>query len=328
MSDDYVQLTIDQLKEQYENITELRPKIEEVKRAAENFVKSYRLYEKQVNQDFKGKSAKTIRHHLDNVLFEQGVRKKFDIFQNLINLYFNQSVKVAYVYFDPNQNNQAVIALIDNDMTGLELGGPYNKVQYDLKEIQIILKDDTYNSTLLDAAQKSIYARWQIAKKHVGRGTYLPILWLINRQWGGAMVNNLGTIAEAYVNFYVNKYEFYGSLEENVQTYILDQNYGAASVDNASGFLIGDVQVGNVALAVKKQGASAMNMKRVLEFTEDILNQGFSETTINLFKEKWIQDEKNKAIKAQVKNGIDNRIEDTAKHAIEEDLIKMGIIKK
>lgn len=322
MNDDYVTLTIDELKKEYENITELRPKVEEIRQAAQDFIQNYRYYEAQVKKEFQGKSNKTMRHHLDNVLFDKKVREKFDIFQNLINLYFHQAVKVAYVYFDPKQQYQAVIALIENDGTGLEINSLYNKVEYNLNEINLILKDDTYDSTLLDAAQKSIYARWQIAKKHIGRGTYLPILWFIDNEWGGAMVNNLGTIAEAYVNFYVNKYEFYKTLEENVRIYILHPEYGAASVDNASGFLIGDVKIGNVALAVKKQSARPMNMKKIVEFTEDILKQGFSESSINLFKERWVDIEKEKARKAQVKNHIDKKIEATSLSFVKEELLE------
>ena len=43
-------------------------------------------------------------------------------------------------------------------------------------------------------------------------------------------VNNLGTISEAYAGFYLSKYQFSGSLESDVGTYLVA---GCAAVDVA-----------------------------------------------------------------------------------------------
>jgi hypothetical protein len=125
---------------------------------------------------------------------------------------------------------------------------------------------------LLDATEQSIYSRWQIAKAHTKKTRYLPILWQTASGWAGAKVNNLGTIAEAYVNFYINQYVFASHLEENVGVYIMHPEYGAYAVDNASGFLIGDTSIGNIHFAVKKESASPMNLKKVYQETKAILS--------------------------------------------------------
>ena len=125
---------------------------------------------------------------------------------------------------------------------------------------------------MLDAAEQSIYSRWQIAKAHTKKTRYLPILWQTPTGWAGAKVNNLGTIAEAYVNFYINEYKFSNHLEENVGIYIMDKDLGAYAVDNASGFLIGDTSINSIHFAVKKDSASPMNLKKVYDETKKILD--------------------------------------------------------
>lgn len=147
-------------------------------------------------------------------------------------------IKVMYVYMDP-ETGKVLLGVTENSTEALHKTN-YGAIQYHLNNIKNIFKIEDYDSTLLDAAEQSIYARWQIAKFVTGKNRYLPILWKINGIWEGAKVNNLGTIAEAYVNFYLAKYVFSGELESDVRTYILE---GAAAVDNASGFLIGDASI-------------------------------------------------------------------------------------
>ena len=121
-------------------------------------------------------------------------------------------MKIMYVYMDP-LTGAITLSVEDNTIELLQINKNYKSVQYHLNSIRNIFKMDDYDSTLLDATQQSIYARWQIAKSHTKKSQWLPILWKINNKWAGAKVNNLGTIAEAYVNFYISKYNFSSYLE-------------------------------------------------------------------------------------------------------------------
>ena len=211
------------------------------------------------------------------LMLQEGARAAFYKFQNAINAYFGQQIQVIYTYIDPNSGKITLTAL-DNTEQHLSINEHIGYVEYNLKKIYNIIVAENYDSTLLDAAQQSIYARWRIAKlKMPHRTRFLPILWKEdNGKWSGVTVNNLGTISEAYVNFYVNKYQqFTQNLEHNVKDFIMNEQYGARAVDNASGFLIGDISYGNgkLQLAVKKQSAAPMNMKKVYQYTKEIIDK-------------------------------------------------------
>ena len=246
------------------------PNIEEVRQAALSFCHEYEQAQKEY-QTWLSSSGKTkSRRKQNEIMLLSGARAAFDVFQNKINAYFHQMMKIMYVYMDP-KTGAITLSVLDNSVSALTLDPNYGAVQYHLNEIKNVFQIEDYDSVLLDAAEQSIYSRWQIAKQHTKKSRYLPILWRAQGGWAGAKINNLGTIAEAYVNFYINKYIFTSNLEENVGIYILHPTYGAVAVDNASGFLIGDTSIDNIHFAVKKETASPMNLKKVYDETKKIL---------------------------------------------------------
>ena len=274
-----------ELEQEYANFT--KPTIEEIKWLATSFCEAYKRLEneKKINE--------LSRRRRNIEFFENHVFDLFEEFQRKINLYFNQYMIVLYTYIDengqfilsPQTDGSNALQALENDR-GLEI------VQYHLDKIETIFKHEDYDSSLLDATGKDIYYRWNRAREHCKKlkGRYLPILWKINGEWGGAQVNNLGTIAEAYANFYTNKYDGFikGNNEQNVKTFIMDDTYGAYAVDNASGFLIGDVSVGHIHFAVKKDTASPMNLKRVYDSVREILDN----FDIEKLKDEFITKEK------------------------------------
>lgn len=276
----------------------LRPSREEVRQAAQKFLKSYEDSQKKYNQLLKQAGRKK-SSHLKQWAELEVARTDFDNFQNSINAYYGQLMKIMYVYMDPS-TGAITLSVEDNTTELLQINKNYKSVQYHLDSIKNIFKMDDYDSTLLDATQQSIYARWQIAKSHTKKSQWLPILWKINNKWAGAKVNNLGTIAEAYVNFYISKYNFSSYLEQNVSTYILHPQLGAAAVDNASGFLIGDSSAlnGKIQFAVKKDLASPMQMKKVADEVRKVID---SEDFLEQIAYRFVEEEKEKAIRNQVK---------------------------
>ena len=266
--DELFKIGTEELQQEFYN-TE-KPNIEEVKKAAQKFVSEYEKANQTYDILSKGRTKRSSRL-MSRIELEEGAREAFDDFQNKINLYYNQMVKVMYVWMD-RSSGKVTLSAIDNNISALAIS-KYGSVEYRLKELKNIFEIEDYDPAFLNAAEQSIYARWNIARGRYRNNRYLPILWQINGVWGGAKVNNLGTIAEAYVNFYLNKYEFSKFLGQDVAIYILHPTYGAVAVDNASGFLIGDTSIGNIQFAVKKETASPMNLKKVYNLTQEILSE-------------------------------------------------------
>lgn len=291
-----LELGLTDLAEELKNT--VQPTKEQVIEAARDFCIKYKdaeqIYQNWLNTQGRTKSSKRMKQ----VIQLQQVRESFDKFQNLINLYFHQAMLVMYVYMSP-ETGAVQLATTENSVQNLRINPTYGQVEYYLQDIKSLLFNlDDYDSTALDAAESSIYARWNRARQVCKKGRYLPILWYLGH-WEGALVNNLGTIAEAYVNFYLNKYQFSGMLEADVKTYITNSNYGAMAVDNASGFLIGDVSYKGLHFAVKKQNASPMNLKKVYDEVNKILND--ESFDLELLKDIFIHQEQQKAKHNQVK---------------------------
>lgn len=297
----------------------IKPAQEEVRKKAIDFLNAYENAQKKYQAALEEQRIKKSRRLKQQIELEIA-RSAFDDFQNSINAYYDQLVKIMYVYMDP-ETGEVILSPQDNTTELLEVNETYGSVQYHLNEIkkQFKFKQEDYDSTLLDATEQSIYARWNIAKKRTKSNRFLPILWKIGNTWEGAKVNNLGTIAEAYVNFYLAKYQFSNYLEQNVKTYILDEKYGAAAVDNMSGFLIGDTQVlspmkRSIQFAVKKDTASPANMAEVYEETKKVIEA--ADFTEQLSK-RFIDVEKGKAKQNQVKK-LSESIENTYNGLIQE----------
>jgi hypothetical protein len=91
-----------------------------------------------------------------------------------------------------------------------------------------------------------------------GMGSAFIVFWENEGKWETMRVSSEGDINEAYANFYLNKKYFYFKkmIERDINTYMLDKNYGVIAVDNISGLLQGDVNVDNIAYAIKSRGAS------------------------------------------------------------------------
>ncbi len=198
-------------------------------------------------------------------LQEEAYDKLF-IAQNLFNNYFGQHMQMIFVTDDQQ------LILIDNSREDI-LRNQYGGLQYALskiKEVQGILKeliaDDDYDPSLLKITNLEVNRRWDIAIATHRKKQHLPILWKSGQGWLMAYVNNKGTIAEAYANFFINKFKFSGQLEPDVGTYVTNETYGMRAVDNTSGFVVGDVQAGDnnfVQFGIKKEGASLMGLYKI-----------------------------------------------------------------
>lgn len=273
-----IEISIEELEKESKKIFEsqdIGQKRIEVEERARTFLTNYQLYEnKRVKVGQFGVSSKMEAAIINSQRQLEIVRKSFYDFQNSLNEYYQMQVKVLFVFH--TETNEPKIAIFDNNIEHLGVTH-YGGLQYEMGEIEQILTEKDYDSTKLNATEKDIvFVRWVTAKQVIKKSRFLPILWKINGKWAGAKVNNLGTISEAYVKFYVNHFDkFTNDLEKNVCIFIRHPSYGVASVDNASGLLIGDVDnFPSLNLAVKKESASPMNMIKVKNAIEKILKEG------------------------------------------------------
>lgn len=223
--------------------------------------------------------------------FQLETYEKFFKFQNLFNEYFQQRIQMLFVY--RNESGEFKLGLLENDLSHVIIN-KYGSLEYNINQIQNIMKLEIaeYDSTSLNETANEIYRRWDIAKSVYHRSVGLPILWNINGRWNGRKVNNKGTIAEAYANFYIHQIILEGDIENRVQTYVIDKEYGMLSVDNTLGFVVGDINVGQIQYAVKSQRAGLMGMHQVYKYIQNIknlLNSGLEEEALKKLFEQTSQ---------------------------------------
>lgn len=239
---------------------------EKVKKAAEDFRKKY-----EINFDI-------VKRPRDNKYTAKELRSSFFKFQNAVNNYLGQEVKVLYVFKD--ENGTYHLTTFNNAADPNHFRGK-NYTQYYLKELKKELDKQECQEFVqkLDKSQNTVITRYNIAKSKLKLIAGIPLLWKMRNVWQGIIVDNEGTIAEAYANFFINKIninENYPNIfpknnkEQQVEDYAMNP-YGLISVDNASGFFIGDISYEATQFAVKKENASPMKMKAVYEKIDEIL---------------------------------------------------------
>lgn len=127
----------------------------------------------------------------------------------------------------------------------------------------------------LDATFKEVYQRSLISKKKTtGMHGAFYIFWKPGNKWERYKVTSKGTLGESYFAFFINEFDnFADFIEQAIDTFMREQGMGVMFVDNASGFLRGDVSKNGVEYAVKATGASAMGYIQIVkEYAEEIFN--------------------------------------------------------
>lgn len=199
---------------------------------------------------------------------QEAAYKDFFDFQNKFNSYFGQKITMTYIF--QSADGGFHLGLFDNDMSHVARGA-YSRLTYQINNINKIFQYDMneYNADILNNTFREVLYRWGVALSTHKKKVWLPLLWKMGG-WAGVKVNNQGTLAEAYANFYINKVTFNGSMEQKVANFILNKEHGAMSVDNTSGFAIGDINKGNVQFAVKKNKSGLMGMAQVYNIIQQL----------------------------------------------------------
>lgn len=289
--------------------------LEDVIIELEKFEKMYTQYRSMLVAKRKAKQLQSsnlaaLRTQIEQE--QQIVYEQFFIFQNKFNAYFGRKIQMLFVI----PKDGIKLALADNDLKHVVVN-QYGSLEYQINDLSLtLLKENEYDSSLLDDTANSVYARWDAAKAKLKKSVGLPILWRTSNGWDGRKVNNRGTIAEAYANFYINQVELQGDLEYRVGTYVCDGVYGMMSVDNTMGFALGDIDRGHVQYAVKSQRAGLMGMHRVYQYIRSIRKMLGQNITDKALVSQLMEKVSQKGKVKQVTNLVATNIEQEYSHLI------------
>lgn len=217
------------------------------------------------------------------------IYKQFFKIQNLINTYAGRKIVMTYVFIDDDGNRE--IRISENDVshltvtTGYGPRGPYNKLSYDVNNNYKILKNSLpeKENNILQRTVKEVENRYNKYKKN--------ILWKPFDKWIGYKLSTKGPINEAYVNFFIHEAKLLNSLEKDINTFMLDDRYGAIKADATKGYMIGDVEKNNIQYAVKGQYGSPQGIRDVINAFRKMVDSDFNESDLNNFIKKYTEDE-------------------------------------
>lgn len=220
-------------------------------------------------------------------------------FQLAVNNYMGIKIEMAYVWLSPKtgriemgrENLTAQELSIDRKSSshGGGLSARYkitaNKVAA-MKRFQAQL--ESYDSKYLDEALLTSYDRYRSTRKKLGQ-SYGLVWWkTLKNKTSAVRMSSAGPLGEAYIAFYSNLYKgFKNNLEQNIETFILHNQYGAIKADTMSGFLYGDVQgADGTYYAVKMKGASAMGTEEIIALAKQIESSTNVSSVISAFEER------------------------------------------
>ena len=237
------------------------------------------------------------REELKKIIDDKKSQNKFDkdfnsfirgviTFQKELNIFMGNPQSIYIVYQDSNEEKigtpkVAEINLLEG--TGIEdfvkmrisssknnyqIGGSFTNITkaHQEKLRASIVKTDK-DVELLNMTYRNIMERTEIFKdlmkdrKNKGKGymqSSFYLLWKTRRFWDGILVQSLGSVNEAYVNFYIN-----GFTPENIGKEFCIKHYaeeGILKVDKNPGLYEGDIN-GNI--QVKSGGASFLGLDQV-----------------------------------------------------------------
>lgn len=219
--------------------------------------------------------------------------------QNLMNSLIGQRIVMTYVHVD--ENGRREIRVSENDISHLGISEgmswkqqPFHKLTYDVANHYNILKNSLpqeENETLQQTAME-VEKRYLEHKK--------KILWFYPDIWKGFKLNSKGPINEAYVNLYIHNIKLLGTLEGNIDIFMLGE-YGAIRADSTKGFMIGDVSRDGIQYAVKGAFGSPQGITEVAKSLEKIQQEDFSRASYEAFIKHYTKEELDKEYQPHIK---------------------------
>lgn len=226
-------------------------------------------------------------------------------FQNKLNEFLGQQVKMIFVVEGADgpelyEMTSEEILRFDYSSSN-KLSARYKVTNEDLgkslKKLEITESNLNFSLTGLKTTYSEVLQRYRISRSQNLRF----LMWKPGNSWKKMVISAEGDINEAYAAFvFLNKASpsFKRSMEYNVG----DFAQGIAAVDNMSGLLKGDVSVGNIEYGIKSAGASALGLKQMEMLATQILQEDFSQESLQKIQQKMIN-------RARTRNHIEDLID-------------------
>lgn len=262
-------------------------------------------------------------------------------YQKLLNEAIGQDTKTVYLYRSPNGKTVKILELDDkyiadslqmssnsgnltlrfkdalHSKTGLGLlDNNNNKILYEnIKETQ--------DEAKLMATYNEVYRRGQISREKTFKYSnkrILLILWRPDGYWRKMTVSSFGDINEALLSFYLQKRfeEFNLSIEDNVETFLLDKHSGVLQVSNLSGLLQGDITLGDIEYAAKSKGASELGYKQIISMAQALAISSPEKLRRIILQKKQELSDKAKTRNWVLEEDLDKILNEKVNKAIEE----------
>lgn len=234
--------------------------------------------------------------------------------------YLGKQMKTLYLYQD---GNNVIIYEAVGDTTSMlkqdiasrggGLSARYKEPDFSnstFKQLQMVAANKDYvTPTYLETLRRGQLSRTEGKVKNG-----MLILWKPDSVWKKMFVaGGAGDLGEAYLYFMMDEErikKFHGNMEPDIDTFLLS---GVALVDNISGLLKGDFDVGDIEYAAKSAGASAMGYKQVISFANKISKSSVEDIAkymTNSYKRiqnkaKEKKGTRNKAMEASMNDTVD-----------------------
>lgn len=255
------------------------------------------------------------------------------ILQNKVNEFLGQRVQMVYTYISP-KTGEVEIYKFDNDIGHIKvdkaskshggtLSGRINFTKSRMAELQRMNSNTEDDSTHLKATFSETYERYKLSKARLKMKGAFYIMWKEHDEWQKAFVSGAGVLGEAYFSFYINEYTFTTFIEEAVGDFITNPSYGAIQVDNASGFLQGDVSKNGIEYGVKARGASALGYSDIITYAQEMLAApDLMEYLVGIDGKGGLKEKLREAGKVRLARVIDGKVEEDIEGLMEDYLVR------
>lgn len=255
------------------------------------------------------------------------------ILQNRVNEFLGQRVQMVYTYISP-KTGEVEIYEFDNDIGHIKidraskshggtLSGRINFTKNQMADLKRMNPNTEDDSTHLKATFSETYERYKISKARLKMKGAFYVMWKDHDEWQKAFVTGAGVLGEAYFAFYINEYTFVTFIEEAVGDFMTNPSYGAVQVDNASGFLQGDVSKGGVEYGVKAKGATALGYADIITYAQEMLAApDLMEYLVGVDGKGGLKEKLREAGKVRLARMIDGHVEEDIDGLIEDYLVR------
>lgn len=232
-------------------------------------------------------------------------------FQNKVNEFLGQKIIMTFVAITPT-TGKVTLYNMENSVADLSIGksassrGGYisgrisslQKIKNAMTSKQIIdsSQEAIQSKESLDMTFQEVWQRYRISKAKLKLGGAAYIMWNIDG-WDGRWISGAGPLGEAYVAFFINRYIFSKEIEHSVKDYITNENYGAQTADNASGFLKGDIVKGAAQFGVKVRGAQPLSYMDIINYAQEIQQVSDIEQYLQTLSQKLDKEKSNNMVK-------------------------------